>query len=222
MCQQATLNRYCNVCTIYCNQNRKVLVSSCLLVCLMVYLRHASSSLSLARPVSSSTLEPCGTQVSLPDPLDIYLWLQNQPTSSIESHYLNSILHLSSPKHIESDHVHLNESPTDRPMSLAFFTLQKRTHKNCIQTLENDNLKPFKTGIGSTGSTGRPYTSSNYVAKWRGLNIEYWWIFGCWSSPNDWSYDRSTVLECIALVEKRYDVEPKRQINAKKWMQVIN
>lgn len=74
MCQQATLNRYCNVCTIYCNQNRLVLVSSCLLVCLMVYLRHASSSLSLARPVSSSTLGPCGTQVSLPDPLDFYLW----------------------------------------------------------------------------------------------------------------------------------------------------
>lgn len=74
MCQQVTLNRYCNVCTIYCNQNRKVLVSSFLLVCLMVYLRHASSSLSLARPVSSSTLGPCGTQVSLPDPLDFYLW----------------------------------------------------------------------------------------------------------------------------------------------------
>lgn len=178
MCQQATLNRYCNVCTIYCNQNRKVLVSSCLLVCLMVYLRHASSSLSLAPSVSSSTLGPCGTQVSLPDPLDFYLWT-SESTHIIPSNLtiltLFYIFHLLS---TSRDYVHLNESPTDRPMSLAFFTLQKRTHKNCIQTLENDNLKPFKTGIGSTGSTGRPYTSSNYVAKWRGLNIEYWWILG--------------------------------------------
>lgn len=120
----------------------------------------------------------------------------------IESHYLNSVLHLSSPKqpkHIESDYVHLNESPTDRPMSLAFFTLQKRTQKIASKHLKMTIWSHSKQVLDPRDPPAGRSPSSNYVAKWRGLNIEYWWILGAdLLQMIGHMIRRSTVLDCIA------------------------